>query len=106
MGRRSSFELFVAFLMVGAALAGALALHQSRLGRERQWAMRAIDTCSYDARINIENGTTRGHPSCYFKSVSVHRKAGWQDPVALLILFAGVGGAVVLSASALQRLRS
>jgi hypothetical protein len=99
-GTRS--KLFAAFLVVGVALAGALALHQARLERHHYWDMKVEDTCNYVQRLDIENGVTKGHPKCYYDSITWHRKAGWQDPVALVVLFAGVGGGAVLGASALR----
>jgi hypothetical protein len=80
-GTRS--KLFAAFLVVGVSLAGALALHAH------------VTRCNQDK--------PRG---CFFRPYDgFYRRAAWQDPLAIVLVFSGVGSGVAIAVSALRRPR-
>ena len=70
-------RIFVAFLLTGIALAGALLVH--RYGHDFTYACKGG---SIYAPGNACSGRT--HP-------------GWTDPVAIVIAFSGVGAAVAIA---------
>jgi len=84
-------RLFAAFLIVGFALAGALALHRYEFVRNT--APECIQHLP-------------GYGSVYCDSRDVRSQKAWQDPTALVVLFAGVGGGGVLGLSGVVRLRA
>ncbi|MGD0167127.1 MAG: hypothetical protein ABSC51_07555 [Gaiellaceae bacterium] len=90
----ASVRLFLAALVLGVALAGALGVHRHStavygggyLGGHLGIRCSSPPECGY------------GYPH---KSVIVgYRTAAWQDPLALIIMFMGIGIAVALGASA------
>jgi hypothetical protein len=99
-GTRS--KVFAMFLLVGASLAGALALHRYEFTETHKpdpkcdFASSRGDT-GLNAFLRAEK-----NKGLDCKKWTKRHQSVWQDPAALIILFTGVGGGVVLGASALR----
>ena len=70
-------RIFLGFLIAGIALGGVIWLHSGYKGESFELYRRS--------------------------GITHHRKAAWQDPVALVLTFAGVGAGVAVVVSGFRR---
>jgi hypothetical protein len=75
-------RIFLGFLIAGVALAGAVWLHQ--------WKSETVELTGW---------TGYAPQGSLTHSFGDRQRAGWQDPLAVVIAFAGVGAGVALAVS-------
>lgn len=85
-------RIFLGFLVAGLALGGAVWLHSAKLEHQPPRCLGGTQPV----------GDHCGRGRYTSKPVSVHTKAGWQDPLAVVLAFAGVGAGVALVVSGLR----
>lgn len=87
-------KVFLGVLLVGVALAAGLALHNYRPGYRTSFYC----GCKQKPPLYLP----RKNCVCHDRG---HRKEAWQDPVAIVLVFVGLGAGASLAASGLRQPR-
>lgn len=103
-------RIFLGFLVVAVALAGALYLHSgAKFESHRYVSNRTLGGGLYvPTEGSLQPGDSCpspsgfGLPSWAAACQTVHSRASWQDPLAIFIAIAGVGAGVAIALPAIR----
>lgn len=100
----SGRHVFVGTLAVGIALGGAMLLHDASLDYQTVVTQRAhyvTEDCFEHQGHRLSGPCIRGGRTLFYPHKEKHQwgKAFWQDPLAVVVAFAGVGAGVALIVS-------